>query len=48
MLRASWNHRLFARTAREAPRRRRPQLEALEIRLTQGTLGSGDVGVRPS
>jgi sugar lactone lactonase YvrE len=33
MLCASWNHRLFARTVRKAPRRCRPQLEALEIRL---------------
>src|SRR6516165_10568598 len=37
MLRASWKPRLFARTPqtlRKAPRRCRPQLEALEIRLT--------------
>src|SRR6516165_60997 len=37
MLRASWKPRLFAstpRTVRKAQRRCRPQLEALEIRLT--------------
>jgi hypothetical protein len=41
MLRASWKPRLFARTpqtARKAPRRCRPQLEALEIRLTPAPL----------